>query len=249
MSITSKSKFRTSAAGLVAVLALSTGLLAACTTTQAATTGNNAQDAVVAPMEGAVEHGSDHGRSDAEDAGSVAKKIALYSAMHDLWGDHMQWTLSTVDAFFHNPDGLDANLKRLLQNQKDIGAAIVPFYGQEAGDKLAALLTVHIEDAVPVLQAAKAGDEEALNKGLEVWYANAKEVAAFLTAANPEDWPASATEPMMKGHIDQTTAYAVALLTGDFEGAVAGYDEARHHMLMLADILAEGLINQFPEDF
>ena len=79
----------------------------------------------------------------------------LNTTMRKHWGDHMQWTYATVDAFFNNPAALDAHLNRLLQNQKDIGAAIVPYYGQAAGDTLSALLTTHITQAPAVLQAAK----------------------------------------------------------------------------------------------
>lgn len=76
--------------------------------------------------------------------------IEFRDAMRKLWADHMHYTFNTVDAFFHNQDALQPALARLLQNQKDIGAAIVPYYGQAAGDTLASLLTTHILDAVPV---------------------------------------------------------------------------------------------------
>ena len=174
---------------------------------------------------------------------------AFHSTMRQLWADHMQWTYSTVDAFFHNPEGLGPQLDRLLQNQQDIGAAVVSFYGQAAGNQLAALLTTHIEQAVPVLQAAQAGDQAALDQALSDWYANAKEIADFLSSANPKNWPASATEPMMKSHIDQTTAYSVDLLKGDYASAVNHYDEAFDHMMMLADVLADGIRAQFPKRF
>ena len=184
-----------------------------------------------------------------EQAALKIDPIAFQNAMRDLWADHMQWTYSTVDAFFHNPTGLDAQLGRLLQNQKDLGAAIVPFYGKAAGDKLTALLTTHIQQAVPVLKSAQNGDKAALDKALADWYANAGEIASFLTAANPKHWPTSATGPMMKGHIDQTTAYAVDLLKGDYATAIKHYDEAYDHMMMLAGVLSGGLIAQFPRQF
>ncbi len=184
-----------------------------------------------------------------DSCGKDSKAQQLHTAMQKLWADHMIWTYLTVDAFFHNPAALQPSLDRLLQNQKDIGAAIVPVYGQAAGDKLAALLTTHINQAVPVLTAAKNGDQAALKKALDDWYANAKEIADFLTAANPKNWPATATEPMMKMHIAQTTAYAVDLLKNDFTNAVKHFDEARQHMAEMGTVLASGIIKQFPEKF
>lgn len=184
-----------------------------------------------------------------DSCGKDSKAQQLHTSMQKLWADHMIWTYVTVDAFFHNPTAVQPSLNRLLQNQKDIGAAIVPIYGQAAGDKLAALLTTHINQAVPVLTAAKSGDKVALDKALADWYANAKEIADFLTAANPKNWPATATEPMMKAHIDQTTAYAVDLLKNDFANAVKHFDEARQHMAEMGTVLASGIIKQFPEKF
>jgi hypothetical protein len=179
----------------------------------------------------------------------VQEQIALYSVVRDLWTDHMQWTYATVDAFFHNEPGLEKTLGRLVQNQRDIGATLVPFYGQAAGDKLTELLTTHINQAVPVLKAAKANDKAALDAALAHWYANAKDIADFVSSANPEHWPTSATEPMLKGHIDQTTAYATDLLKGDFAKAITDFDKANDHMMMLADTLAKGIIAQFPDKF
>lgn len=174
---------------------------------------------------------------------------ALKTAMRKLWGDHMQWTYATVDAFYHNPDGLQAQLDRLLQNQKDIGAAIVPYYGQAAGDALTNLLTIHIQQSVPVLTAARNGDQAALDKALSDWYANAKEIADFLSAANPTHWPQSATEPMLEEHISTTTTYAVDLLQKNYTKAIEDYDHAFAHMMMLADVLADGIAKQFPDKF
>lgn len=175
--------------------------------------------------------------------------VKLNTKMHSLCSDHMQWTYATVDAFFHNQDQLQANLTRLLQNQKDLGAAIVPYYGQAAGDKLAALLTTHIQDAVPVLQAAKDGNQAALSSALDEWYANAQEIADFLSSANPDHWPQNDMRDMMKGHITQTTTYSVDLLQGNYTKAVEDFGVANEHMMMMADMLSEGIAKQFSEKF
>lgn len=168
--------------------------------------------------------------------------------MQKLWADHMQWTYSTVDAFFNNPSGLDAQLGRLLQNQKDLGNAIIPFYGEAAGAQLTQLLTEHILGAVPVLTAAQTGDAAGLETSLADWYANAEEIGEFLNSANPE-WAKHNMVPMMRTHIDQTTEYSVALLQKDYTSAIRVYTEAHDHMLEMAEDLARGIAIQFPDKF
>ena len=129
-----------------------------------------------------------------------------------------------------------------MANQADIGDAVASFYGADAGDQLTALLQTHINQAVPVLQAAKAGDPDALDEALDDWYANARDIADFLSAANPRNWDRHAMREMMETHITQTTAYAGAVLGGDYQGAIAIYDEARAHMSDMADTLSAGVV-------
>lgn len=177
------------------------------------------------------------------------KVLELNRAMRDLWYAHMYWTLITVDAYYNDPIGLNAKLNHLLQNQKDIGAAIVPYYGQAAGDRLAELLTEHITLAVPVLKAAKENDRVALDKAVKDWYANAKAIGTFLASANPENWHAKDTQAALEMHITQTIAYSVSILKGEYSQSFGGFEEATRHMVMLADLLTEGIAKQFPEKF
>lgn len=184
-----------------------------------------------------------------QSSASSDKKIALYTGMYKLWAEHMQYTYSTVDAFLNESPELQPNLDRLLQNQKDLGDAIRPVYGDAAGDKLTELLTAHIKDAVPVLTAAKAGDNAGLTKSVDAWYANAKDIADFLSSANPDQWPVSATEPMMKTHITTTVAYATDILKGNYAQSIKDYQKAYDHMMMMADTLSQGIIAQHPDKF
>jgi len=136
----------------------------------------------------------------------------------------------------------------LLQNQKDIGNAIKPYYGEEAGNQLTTLLTDHITGAVPVLTAAQSGDQAALGKALDDWYANAEEIGVFLNTANPE-WAKMDMRHMMKTHIDQTVTYSVDLLKKDYNAAIMNYGHAHDHMVMMAEDLARGIAIQFPDKF
>ncbi len=177
-----------------------------------------------------------------------ARQAAVQAAMRQLWTQHMEWTYATVAAFVDGSAGLNDTMARLLRNQVDIGNAIKPFYGAKAGARLTALLTEHINDAVPVLVAAKAGDTAALNAAVTEWYRNAEEIGAFLSSANPA-WKPAAMKSMMRGHITQTIAYASDMLAGDRAKAIADYGTAEAHMVQMADMLTEGLVAQFPKRF
>lgn len=237
--------------GLCAALAGLTigGLaLAGCSSSGGSSHASTPASTVVTSTAAAADH-THSAPAAATKTPDVAAETGLYAAMRQLWAQHMAWTYATVDAFFHDQNALKPTLARLLQNQHDIGAAVVPYYGKAAGDKLTTLLLAHINDAVPVLQAAKAGDSAALTKATDEWYANAKQIAGLLSSANPTNWPTSATEPMMKEHITQTIAYSVDLLKGDYAKSITEYDKAEAHMAMMADTLSSGIIAQFPEKF
>lgn len=236
---------RRTVASVAAVLALGVTGLTAC-----GSSGSSAAKAAE-PGDAVTTVAGDHDMSTMSGELTVGNPevTALNGTMRTLWHQHMEWTFITVNAFFNQPDAVDAFMARLLQNQRDIGDAIEVYYGKEAGDQTAKLLTEHIEGAVPVLQAAKDGDDAALKKATDAWYANAKEVGDTLAETNPA-WLAADTADMLKMHIDQTIEYSVDLLNQDFEAAVKAYGEAEAHMAAdMADTMTNGIVEQFPEKF
>jgi hypothetical protein len=184
-------------------------------------------------------------------AAATAKttRAAFHDQMRKLWEDHVTWTRLAIVTFADGSAGFDATAGRLLQNQRDIGAAITPFYGAAAGNRLTALLHDHITIAVEVLTAAKAGDTTAFNAANARWYANGNEIADFLAAANPRSWPQKLMRADMKTHLDQTLAEAAHELHGQYAASVADYEGIHAHILMMADQLSAGIVAQFPSRF
>ena len=173
----------------------------------------------------------------------------LRTDQRKLWEEHVQWTRLVIVSFAAGLPDFDAAVARLLRNQEDIGNAIKPFYGDQAGDQLTALLKDHILIAAELLQAAKGGDEGAFEAANRRWYANGDEIADFLSSANPSHWPKEEMRAVMREHLDTTLAEASARLSGDWDLDIASYDAARGHMLMMADTLAGGIAAQFPNRF
>jgi hypothetical protein len=178
-----------------------------------------------------------------------AAQVAFHDAMRKLWEDHVTWTRLAIVTFAGGYAGFDATAARLLQNQVHIGDAIKPFYGDVAGAQLTALLRDHITIAVEILQAAKAGDTVALEDASARWYANAKDIADLLSAANPEFWPKNMMRADMRTHLDQTLAEAAHELERDYPASVSDYEAAHLHILAMADVLSSGIIGQFPSRF
>jgi hypothetical protein len=167
--------------------------------------------------------------------------------MRKLWEDHIDWTRHfMVSALADLPDK-QATTERLLQNQKDIGNAIKPFFGDAAGTKLTGLLEEHILIAADIVTAAKAGDSTKLEADKKRWSANADQVATFLSGANPKHWPAADMKSMMNDHLATTTAELEARLKKDWKADVAAYEKVHEQILEMSDMLAEGIAKQFPE--
>ena len=174
---------------------------------------------------------------------------AFHDAMRKLWEDHITWTRMVIVSTFADLPDQGPTVQRLLQNQEDIGDAIKPFYGDAAGEQLSALLRDHILIAAEILQAAEDGDDAALEDATERWYANADDIAEFLNAANPENWPLEEMRRMMREHLDLTVQEAVAYLNGDYSASIDFYDRVHIQALEMADMLSEGIIRQFPSKF
>jgi hypothetical protein len=180
-------------------------------------------------------------------ASAATKGDALRQDMRKLWEDHTTWTrLFIVSALADLPDK-DATTQRLLQNQVDLGNAVKPFYGAAAGDKLTALLKDHILIAADIVTAAKASDTPKLESSKAKWVANADEVSAFLSGANPKHWPAADMKAMMREHLDLTTAELMARLKKDWTADVAAYEKIHLQALHMADMLSDGIAKQFPD--
>ena len=236
MSKTRKSRRTTFAATAVLCLLLAVGLATVTGASGGTTKANRGQSG----DDGRISHSA----------------LVFHDAMRKLWEDHITYTRNVIISFELNepaagtvlPD-LGTVVDRLLQNQVDIGDAIKPFYGTAAGNQLTALLHDHITGAAAVLTALKTNDQAGLQTALDAWYANAHEIAVFLSNANPRNWPLAEMDQMMKDHLDATAAEAVARHDSDWSGDVAAYDQVHEQILMMADMLSDGIIAQFPNQF
>jgi hypothetical protein len=178
-----------------------------------------------------------------------ADELALRRAMDRLWEEHVAWTrLAIISLTTHAPD-TKATVARLLRNQTDLGNAVKPFYGAAAGTQLTALLREHILIAADLIAVAQKGDGAGVSAQQARWTKNADEIAALLSSANPRFWKLGAMKTMMHEHLRLTTDEVVARLKGDWAADVKAYDRVEREILHMSEMLADGLVGQFPARF
>lgn len=174
--------------------------------------------------------------------------LQLKNGMRKLWIDHVWYTRDYVKSNLEGLEDQEKVLARLMKNQEDIGNAIKPYYGEDAGNKLTALLKDHIAIAGQLVVAAKKGDEDNFKKLNDAWYKNADEIVAFLSAANPK-FDSKELKEALYMHLKFVTDQVTARLKKDWEADIQAHDLGKDHMIKFADTLTKGIMKQFPDKF
>ena len=184
-----------------------------------------------------------------KDAFKTASADELRTNLRALWEDHVMYTRNVILNIIDDLPGTNEAVARLLKNQDDLGNAIKPVYGDAAGKQLTELLREHIVLAADLLKAAKVNNQTEFNNVNTKWFKNADDISAFLNTANPKYWSLDGMKKMMHEHLTLTTNEAVARIKKDYKADIEAYDKTRAEILQMSDMLAIGIIKQFPEKF
>jgi hypothetical protein len=176
-------------------------------------------------------------------------EVKFENEFRKLWIDHVLWTSNYItSATTAGAEDQKQVLARLLKNQEDIGNAIKPVYGEEAGNKLTALLKEHIVIAGDIVNAAKEGNKAKLDQLNKEWYRNADDIAAFLSAANP-NLKIGAVKELLYMHLKMVADDLTASLAKDWDARIVSIDDGVTHIILMADTISDAVVKQFPEKF
>jgi len=175
-------------------------------------------------------------------------ELDLRLTMRKLWEDHVVWARCYIISVAADLRDLDATVQRIRENQAEISNAMMPFYGDAVGKTLKTLLLEHTSQAAAVFKAIKAENTLQAEDAQRRWYANADQIAMFLSGINPF-WPEKETQDMLYEHLRLSENEAEQRLSGDYAGDIEQFDEALLQVIELADLLSDGIVRQFPEQF
>ncbi|SEP21315.1 hypothetical protein SAMN04487895_13039 [Paenibacillus sophorae] len=123
--------------------------------------------------------------------------------------------------------------ERLLRNAPDMAAVLRRYYGDEIASRFSALMRDHFVLAAELVKAVKAGNNKAASEAEKKWYANADEIAAFLSSINP-NWPKRVLMKMLHEHLRLLKDEAVFRLSGNYKSDIEIYDQIEKQALEMA---------------
>ena len=170
-------------------------------------------------------------------------------ALRDLWVEHIFWIRSYVLAAHASDEAQHkAAETEVLANAKALAGTITPFYGQAASDALLNLLAGHWSAVRDYNTATLAKSKSGQDKAVENLTSNAREIAKFLSGANP-NLPEEAVYSLLLGHGGHHVTQIKQIASRDFQDEAATWHAMRKHMLVISDAIADALVKQFPERF
>ena len=174
--------------------------------------------------------------------------IDLQVALDRLLGEHAFFAVEVMRTSEPGAvPGASAG-EALASNGESLRAAIEGIYGEAAGDGFADIWEQHNGYYVDYVRARLAGDEAAADvarAGLEEFSGR---MADFFAGAS-DLLDAEAVRSGLAVHTDHLLDQVDAHEAGDYAASFAIGREAYQHMGAVSDLLATGIVNQFPERF
>jgi hypothetical protein len=170
----------------------------------------------------------------------------LQAALRALWHGHVVRTRAYAMAVHAGkPKAAHKAEADVVANAKQIAGAVASFYGNAAGDRMFTLLAGHWGAVKQMTDSAKLKDTAANAHALETLTANAREIAEFLSGANP-NLPKDAVFGLLAGHGAHHSAQITQIMRGDMKAESATWQAMQEHMDTIADALAQAIAKQFP---
>ena len=138
--------------------------------------------------------------------------------------------------------------QEVVTNAKAIAAAIEPFYGKAGSEQLFTLLAGHWGAISAYLDAARTNDKGAQSAAEKQLIANANDIAAFLSKANPH-LPEPTLRSLLTAHGAHHVQQIQQIQAKRYADEAKTWNAMREHMYVIADALASGIAAQFPEKF
>jgi hypothetical protein len=190
-----------------------------------------------------------HSQHDAKAAPASAAVLQTGAALRDLWMGHVFWVRNVVlETGAGNTAAATAAEQEVVANAKQISAAIEPYYGKAASDKLFGLLAGHYGAVKQYLEATNANSKPGQDSAMKNLTGNAGDIAVFLSSANP-NLPLETLRGLLLAHGSHHVQQIQQLHDKQYAQEAKTWAAMKNHMYVIADAMAAALVKQFPAKF
>ena len=177
------------------------------------------------------------------------KTVDLQLVLRDLWVGHIFWVRNVVlSTRLGNMQAAKAAEEQVVKNARSIADAVIPYYGNEAADRLYGLLAGHYGAVKEYMNATFKRQAAAQKNALAALNSNAMEIADFLSSANP-NWPKDALVSLLSSHGEHHVMQINDIAKKDFTAEAQLWPSMLKNIYNIADALAQGIVKQFPAKF
>ena len=176
------------------------------------------------------------------------KQDMLINNMRLAWEQHVYWTRMLLISIAERLKDLPEVTGRLLQNPYDISRIFADYYAGESADKIAALLTEHLQIGAELITALRDKQTEQSDKLNKEWYINADKMAEAFSKLNPH-YNQEELREMLRRHLDLTSREVSERLDGNYQADIEAFNKVEKEAMMMADYFTDGIIKQFPHKF
>lgn len=176
------------------------------------------------------------------------KQLELIKQMRLVWSQHVNWTRMVIISIVAKLKDEKDTAARLLQNPNDLAEIYSKYYPPDVAKLISHLVTEHLQIGAALITAIRDGktaEAEALDRQ---WYINADQMADAFAGINPY-YDREEIQKMFYHHLDLIKQQVKMRLAGNYPADIAAADKNEREMLGLADMLASGIMRQFPERF
>jgi hypothetical protein len=173
---------------------------------------------------------------------------SLWLQRRTLWQEQVFWKRLAIQAIIQGSEERDPVISRLMRNYGDMAETLGPYLGNENANLYGDLIEEHLQLSADFALAAREEDQMALEGITNRLYENADEIATFENSTVPK-LSLEERRAMWHEYLNLSRNETTELLNEDYINSIDTLDRALEQASLMADSLANGIIQQFPESF
>lgn len=171
-------------------------------------------------------------------------KEDLRNVLRKYFTDYSMWMRSLIVSRVSNLGDQEVIVNRILEIPIDLSRLFQIYYGKEMTDVFENMFRTNIKLTINLIEAVISGDTASFNRTMAIWGANTKALTSQMALMNPS-WNQKQLENLFSYLLSMTLEEVKERKNKQYADEVYQYDNIEYFVLMIADILWNGMVKQF----